>query len=152
MEPTPPDLFYIDYNILFEALVTIVVFSFIIERILAVVFESRIFINWAEETKEIKEIKQGDEVIVKGIKGKPKKQGIRELIAVLISVFFILWIKFDVISVILQSSQEATMPGMVITAFLIAGGSKASTSLFRDVLGFMSSAERERKINKEKKQ
>ena len=38
-----PNLFYLNYERLFEVLVTIVIFSFFIERALSVVFESRWF-------------------------------------------------------------------------------------------------------------
>jgi hypothetical protein len=40
---------------------------------------------------------------------------------------------------------KTTPLGEVITAGVIAGGSKASIKLFRDVLGFQSSAYQERK-------
>lgn len=51
----------------------------------------------------------------------------------------------------MKTSQDATMPGMFITAFLIAGGSKTSTSLSRDFIGFMSSAEKARQEAKKMK-
>ncbi len=40
-----PNLFHLDYERLFKVLITIVVFSFFVERALSVVFEMRWFIN-----------------------------------------------------------------------------------------------------------
>ncbi len=125
MEPISPNSFQLDYNAVFEALTTVVVFSFIIERALSVLFESRPFIERIS-------------------KSGSSKKGVKEIITLVVSLAFIFWIKFDVITSILQNSAVATVPGMILTSFVIAGGSKASLGLFRDVLGFMSSAEKER--------
>ena len=122
------DLFHIDYGRLMEVLITIVVLSFVLERALAVVFEHRWFILWAEGTPE-----------------QPiNRKGLKEIIASVVCVLFVWWQDFDAVSIILQSSEVPTLFGIVITGLIIAGGSKASTGLFRDVLGFMSSAEKAR--------
>jgi hypothetical protein len=147
METMTPELFHIDYGRLLETLVGIVVFSFLVERALAVVFESRIFIDWSEASpaRKLKRKDESGETRVVEIPASPKKRGIRELISVIVSVGFCLFIKFDAITIILQSHKEMTTAGMVFTGFIISGGSKASIALFQNVMGVMSSAERERK-------
>jgi len=147
MENLTPDLFHIDYGRLLETLVTIIVFSFFIERALSVIFESRIFINWSEAKPETTTPKTGingesEQVVVPG---HTKKKGIRELISILTSIGFCMAIQFDAITIILQSSNKMTYWGMVITGLIIAGGSKASIALFQNVMGVMSTAEKERK-------
>lgn len=152
METITPDLFHIDYGRLLETLVCIVVFSFFVERVLAVVFESRLFIDWAEaQPARMKKIKNaaGEEVEI-DIPARPKKKGIRELISVIVSIIFCLLIKFDAITIILQSSDKMTFWGMVFTGFIISGGSKASIALFQNLMGVMSTAEQLRKENAKK--
>lgn len=116
------DLFHIDYERLTEVLITIVVLSFLIERALSVIFEHRWFIKLTET-----------------------KKGSKELIASMASILFCWWQNFDGISIILQSSEKPTFFGILTTGLIIAGGSKASMGLFKDLLGFMSTAEKERK-------
>jgi hypothetical protein len=129
------DLFHIDYPRLTEVLITIVVLAFLLERAMSVLFEHRWFIRWSEGSLE-----------------QPKtRKGLKEIIASLVCIAFCWWQGFDAISIILQSSETPTFWGIVISGLIIAGGSKASIALFRDVLGFMSSAEKERTaINKMK--
>ncbi len=123
-----PNLFHIDYERLTEVLVTIVILSMIIERALSIVFESRLFIEWTE---------------------KKKFRAMKESISFIVSAAVCLIWKFDAITVLLVSSEEMTVPGMIITGAVIAGGSKGSVKLFKDVLGFMSSAEKEKETKKE---
>ena len=147
MEHLTPDLFHIDYGRLLETLVTIIVFSFFIERALAVIFESQLFIDWAEAKPEgniLKKSKTGniEEVTTPA---HSKKKGIREMISIIVSIGFCFAIRFDAITIILQSSDKMTYWGMVLTGLIIAGGSKASIALFQNVMGVMSSAEKARK-------
>lgn len=114
-----PNLFHLDWERLLEVLVTIVVLSFLTERALAVLFESRFFM------------------------GKLAEKSYKELIAFAVcALVCVLW-KFDALSMILLREQ-VTVFGAIITGAVVAGGSKASIKLFRDVMGFMSSAEKER--------
>lgn len=122
-----PNLFHLDYERTFEVLSTIVVLSLLIERCLSILFESRPFIKRTE-----------------------KSQGIRELISFIVCAGVCFYWKFDSISILIVASEKMTIPGMLITGGIIAGGSKGSIKLFQDVLGFMSSAERERRAIKEK--
>lgn len=121
-----PNLFHIDYERLFEVLVTIVVLSMIIERALSLLFEARPFIKRTQNV-----------------------HGVKELISFIVSVTVCIVWKFDAITILIVSSDKMTVPGMIITGGVIAGGSKGSIKLFKDVLGFMSSAEKEKKDLKE---
>lgn len=129
-----PNLFHIDYERLVEVLITLVVFSFFVERALAVIFESRPFINRLARP---------------GTGSVPSSMnGIKELIAIVVSIAVCAYWKFDALTILLVSDNALTfpgsLPGYVVTGAIVAGGSKASVAFFHDVLGFMSTAERER--------
>ncbi len=123
-----PNLFHLDYEKLFEVLVTIVIFSFFIERALAVIFESRWFINMYEANR--------------------KRKGLKEVVALIVSIAVCIYWQLDALSIIIVSHAEMQMPGYILTGAIVAGGSKASIKLFRDVMGFMSNAENEREEDK----
>lgn len=116
-----PNLFYIDWERLFEVLVAIVVVAFLLERALALLFETRVFIKRAQ--------------------GK----SLKELIAFVVGVLVCWYWDFDAFSMIFLK-EEVTILGVVITGGIVAGGSKASVKLFRDLLGFKSTAEADRKM------
>lgn len=146
METITPDLFHIDYGRLTEVLITIVVLSFIIERALSVIFESKVFIDWSEAKRPLPEIKNDSGITIQqAAPGKPKKAGIREMIAAVVSIVFCFSYDFDAITIILQSSDHMSVGGTIITGLVISGGSKVSQGLFQDVMGFMSTAEAQRK-------
>ncbi len=119
-----PNLFHLDYERLFEVLTTIVMLSFFIERALSVVFESRWFINFYE--------------------GNPKRKGLKEFIALAVSIAVCVFWQFDALSIIVVAHETMRIPGYILTGAIVAGGSKASIKFFKDVLGFMSNAEKER--------
>ena len=116
-----PNLFHINYERLMEVLITIVIFSFFVERALSVLFESGIFI--------------------KKTKGK---KGVKETIAIIVSIAVCWSWEFDALTIFLVSNDHMTYGGIIITGAIVAGGSKASIALFRDVMGFMSNAEKKR--------
>jgi len=105
-----PNLFHVDWDRLMEVMAMVVVLSFILERALALLFEHRLF------------------VLSFGARG-----GIKEPIAFAVALMVCWKWDFDVLSVLLLSEQT-TRVGTVVTAALIAGGSKASLRLFRDFL------------------
>lgn len=145
MEALTPDLFHVDYGRLLETLITIIVLSFLIERIISFIFENRLFIDWVEERKAEPEEKDEDGNIIKeAVPAKPKKKGVRELIALIFSIGVCFYLNFDGFTIIFQSNDEMTTLGIILTGFIIAGGSKASLALFKDLMGVMSSAEKER--------
>ena len=115
-----PNLFYIDMGRLFEVLVAIIVLSFFLERALAVVFEHRLWTS------------------------RMKGRGLKAPIAFVVALFVCWYWDFDAISTVILADQTRTM-GHIITAGVIAGGSKASIKLFHDVVGAMSDAEKKRK-------
>jgi len=120
-----PNLFRIDWERTGEVLTVIVVLSFLLERSLAPLFESRAFI--------------------KNFQGK----NIKEIIAVGLGVAVCWYWQFDAISTILVT-EKTTLFGEVVTGAIIAGGSKASVKLFRDILGWKSTAYREQEEAKSK--
>lgn len=116
-----PNLFRIDVERVGEVLLAIVILSFVVERALALLFEWRGFIALYEGTAK----------------------GTKEIISFVVALGVCWFWKFDAVSVILPR-EETHFLGYLITAGVIAGGSKASVKLFKDVLGVMSSAEKER--------
>ncbi len=104
----------------------IVVLSFFVERALALLFESRFYINRAV--------------------GK----SLKEVIAFGLGAFVCWYWDFDAFSV-LMTKEKVTILGAVLTGAIIAGGSKASIKLFRDVLKFRSASEQLRQQDRERK-
>jgi len=126
-----PNLFHLDWERVGEALTTIIVLSFLLERALSIVFQHRLYIN------------------------KLDKKGFKEIIAFIVS-FVICWKwQFDAVSMILLSDTSTHM-GEFVTAAVISGGSKGSIKLFVDIMGWKSSAlkakEEEEKRDKEEKE
>lgn len=121
-----PSLFRIDWEVLAEVLAAIVVLSFFIERALSLLFEHRLF--------------------VKGLAQK----GLKEPIAFVVSLLVVRYWNFDALSILFHS-DTATWWGYIITAAIIAGGSKASIKLFHDVMGTKSAALRQFQATKEVK-
>ena len=126
-----PNMFYIDWTRVTEVLVAIVIVSFVLERGLALLFETRWFIK------------------------RYKDRSLKEPIAFVVAAFVCIFWEFDAVSAILLK-EKMTVPGELITAGIVAGGSKASIKLFRDVLKFKSAAQDEletaRKVERKKKE
>lgn len=116
-----PNLFRIDWERLTEVLVTIVVLSFFLERALALVFESRVFLD------------------------KCSGKNLKEILAFALCAGVCWKWDFDALSIVLLKPQVEVF-GMLLTGAIIAGGSKASIKLFQDVLGFKSAAVKEREV------
>ena len=110
-----PNLFFLDWDRTFEALAGIIVLSFMLERALALLFENRIFVQRAS--------------------GK----GVKEPIAFAVAFAVCHQWQFDAVSIVLLSEQTSVV-GELVTAGVIAGGSKASLKLFHEILGVKSSA------------
>jgi len=122
---TEQNSFHIDWFRLLEVLAGIVVLSFLLERALSLLFESRFFIK------------------------RLSAKGLKELIAfVLCAAVCIVW-HLDAISLIF-AREGTNIFGEIITGAIVAGGSKASIVLFRNVMGIMSNAERLRMAQKKK--
>lgn len=113
-----PSQFRIDWEVLTEILIAIVVLAFFIERALSIVFEHRWFVD------------------------KLGKRGLKEPVAFLVSLAIVRYWNFDAIGVVFHA-DTATWWGYLVTAAVVAGGSKASTKLFHDLLEVKSKAVRE---------
>ena len=104
---------------------SIIIMSFLLERALALLFESRFFIK------------------------RFKERSLKELISVIIcAVVCVIW-KFGAVSMIFLK-ESTTIFGAIITGAVMSGGSKASIELFRHVMGIMSLEEKLRVAQKEK--
>ena len=110
-----PKLFHIEWGRVAEVMVAIVILAFFLERALALLFEHRLFL--------------------KHFKGR----GLKEVIALGIAYVICSRWQFDAISLVV-TSEHVTRTGELITAAVIAGGSKASMRLFHDLMGARSSA------------
>lgn len=113
--PVDPNLFHLDWDRVAEVLAAIVVLSFILERALAVLFESRFFIERFDGA------------------------GIKEWIAAGVCIAVCVYWKFDAVSMIVLT-DHTNLFGEIVSGAVIAGGSKASLKLFHDVLDVRSSA------------
>lgn len=109
-----PNAFHLDWERLIEVLAAIVVLAFVLERALSIIFEHRLYIDHA------------------------KGRGLKEFIAFGLALLVCWQWDFDAMSMIILKDQT-TLIGELITAGVIAGGSKGSVKLFRDIMGFRSS-------------
>ncbi len=134
-----PNLFHLDWARVAEVLVAITVLAFFLERALAVLFESRFFLQVVQgrrpETDAQESPKSGP------VRGGVGTFPIQELIAFAVAAAVCMIWKFDAISMIFLKEQT-TVLGAVVTGGVVAGGSKASVKLFRDVMGIKSTARR----------
>jgi len=110
-----PNLFHLDWDRLFEVLAAVVVLSFLLERVLAILFEHRLFIKVFDQ------------------------KGIKEPIAFALALVVCRRWNFDAMSMTILADHTSFL-GEAITAGVIAGGSKASVKLFRDVWKIKSTA------------
>ncbi len=110
-----PNLFHLDWDRTFEVVATIALVAVMIERALSLIFENRAFVT--------------------RLQGSP----VKEVIAFAVSAAVCVWWHFDAVSTILLT-DHTSYPGELITAAVVAGGSKGSVKLFRDVLGVRSTA------------
>ena len=144
-----PNLFHIDWERTIEALVGIIILSFLVERACALLFESRWWISKFEDPRvgipQPERKKKNDEEpnLLPGHR-YPLKEAIGFLVALVVCYFW----DFDAVSIILLSEQTG-LPGVIITALVVAGGSKTSIKLFHDILNIKSNAEEQRKILKD---
>ena len=110
-----PNLFHLDWERTIEVLATIVILAFILERGLALVVEHRLFVARFD--------------------GK----GAKEFLAFGAALLICWQWDFDALSTIVLQAETSVL-GKILTAGVIAGGSKASVKLFRDIMGFRSKA------------
>jgi hypothetical protein len=110
-----PNLFHLDWERLLEVLTAVIVLSVFIERALAPLFESAFWLR--------------QPVLVRA----------RELVA-FATAFLVCWyLHFDALSMIVLT-ERTHLIGELLTAAVVAGGSKVAVKLFHDVLGVRSHA------------
>lgn len=115
-----PIQFRIDWDVLFELMITIIVLSFFVERALSIVTESKLFVH-----------------------SRLDENGSKEILSFAVSLFVVKFVGFDALAVLFKL-DSVRWPGFLITAAIIAGGSKASIKLFQDLLDVKSSARRQK--------
>lgn len=103
-----PIFFEINWERTLESLTLIVILAFIVERALTVLFENKLY----ERTL--------------------KKLHVKPLLAFIVSFVICYYWEFDVLSIILVKSVMTNF-GYVVTAAVIAGGSKGALQLLRNV-------------------
>ena len=141
-----PNLFYLDFGKLLEVIVAIAFLSILVERALAILFESRIFVELVESGKTIIAIrKERKEGYADVNKDKKAVKGLKELISLIIAVLVCFLAKFDAISVSFASNETITIAGVIVTGAMVSGGSKGSIALFKGFIGIMSNTEAARK-------
>src|SRR2546429_1605787 len=96
----------VDFDVLTEALIMIVVLAFFIERALSLIFEQKYLVDPLSD------------------------RGLKEPIALLVSYAVVRYWHFDALAIIFQA-ETTSVAGLLITAAVIAGGSKASLKLFQ---------------------
>ncbi len=117
---------YDNIDLLLHTLFLVPVLAFLVERVLAIIFESPIFIKWYEDRK----LQSGSSV-------KP-------VVATILSVAVTLHCEIDLLMAIKQESVGNWF-GYLMTGLLVSSGSKASIKLFRDVLNLRSTVYQEYK-------
>jgi hypothetical protein len=130
--PLDPNQFLVPWDTTFEMLAFVVVLSIIVERVLAVLFESKSFIEFKRNRR------------------KANKSANQEIIAFLFSLLLCWLYQVDIVAV-MMSHEHISAFGVLITAGVVSGGSKGSIKLFREVLGFKSGAYQEYENTKDPK-
>lgn len=121
-----PGFEHLNWERITEVLALVVLIAFFVERALSPLFESRFFVS------------------------RYKEKNLKEVLAFLVAIFACWYWDFDAMSMIL-SKETVTMPGILLTGGIVAGGSKGAVTLFRDYLGIKSSAQSEAEEAKKKK-
>ena len=137
-----PIAYHLDWARVAEVLVAVIILSFILERALALLFESRFFLEVVQGKKPKGAGAAKSEAESPATPEAPKGVGtfpIKESIALVVSAAVCLIWHFDAVSMIFPRTGTTAL-GAIITGGVVAGGSKASIRLFRDVMGVKSTA------------
>lgn len=114
-----PNLFAQDFELAFEVVITIALLAIFVERALAPLLESRWFIQ------------------------KFEGKSVKELLAYFAGILVAWAFQFDGFAIVMSSPRN-TIIGYILTGGVIAGGSKGSLKLIRDVLKIKSRAQQEK--------
>jgi hypothetical protein len=140
-----PNLFHLDWARVAEILVAVTVLAFFIERALALLFESRFFLEKVQGKRPAGQQGGSSSTDAQDAPGRGKSRSgvgtfpIKELLAFAVAGAVCLVWRFDAISMIFLK-ERTTILGALVTGAVVAGGSKASVKLFRDVMGVKSTA------------
>lgn len=115
-----PIQFRIDWELLAEVLITIIVLAFFVERALSIVVENKLFVN-----------------------SRLDGNGIKEVLSFVLSLAVVRLVDFDALAILFKMDAPR-WPGYLVTAGIVAGGSKASIKLFQDLMDLKSSARRQK--------
>ncbi|MCF8462004.1 MAG: hypothetical protein K9G46_14885 [Flavobacteriales bacterium] len=154
-----PNYFVMDFPRVAEVFLAITVIALMVERVLALIFESRFYLEKVEyrvtrKPKKSERIESSDGTPAKAASGKiiglerKAPAGLKEMIAFAVSLFVCYYWKFDAMTIIMPIHVTETWPGMILSAAIIAGGSKAAIKLFKDWLDVKSTAKTEIEIFK----
>lgn len=114
------------FDDIIKALTIVVLLSFVVERVLALIFE---WDAWARFEK------WWDEWLTARNQGPFR---LKEPIAATLSIWICTYMKFDLLALIFhERSKEphGDFLGMIVTALVVAGGSKGAIKLLQDTLG-----------------
>jgi hypothetical protein len=103
----------------FKIVWVITVLAFMIERALAILFEHRLWIKLEDKW---------------GIKG------LKELVAIALAYNLCAWASFDALA--LMFHKESSWHSVLITALVVAGGSKGAVKLMQGYLGIKKAGNR----------
>ena len=121
-----PNLFHLEWERVAEVLAAVVLMSFLLERALSLVFGNRYYVERMED------------------------KHVKEVISFVLSAAVCWYWDFDAVSMVFLKEQT-TFFGILVTGAVVAGGSKGAIKLFRDVLGFRTTAEEELKSKRDAK-
>jgi hypothetical protein len=105
---------------------TLVVMSVFVERVLSLVFEHRAYLQYLDG------------------------RGLKELISFLVSLVACHQYGFDALA-LLMGKTEGNWVGLMLTAGVVAGGSKASIGMFHQLLNVRSAAAKEQAVIREER-
>ena len=155
-----PNLFHLDWERTLESLMGIIILSFFVERACALLFESRWWISRFEDERvgkplpngenlggavDVKEKAEAGEAAAR-ILQKPlagRKYPLKEVLGFALALAICWAWDFDAVSIILLK-EHTQLIGIIVTAAIIAGGSKGSIALFHNLVPIMSNAEKEK--------
>lgn len=115
-----PIQFRVDWEVLAEVLITIVVLAFFVERALSIITESKVFIN-----------------------SRLDDNGTKEILSFVLSLIVVRLVSLDALAILFKLDAP-TWPGYLVTAGIVAGGSKASIKFFHDLMDVRSSTRRQK--------
>ena len=118
---------YIAFLATTGALGKVVLAASVVERVLAVVFEHEWFERWFTEV--IDDPEDGSKK-----KRVSKLPGLKGVLALAVSIGICFWYKFDFLAIVFPIGGTGSPLGIIITGFVVAGGSAGAIALFQGYL------------------